>query len=71
MNRNEYEDYLNQSIGESLSLDEIKENYSHLSSERVIIKNAIANTMGTLIRRKDVVSFEVGYHEKKREKCEK
>ena len=60
MTRNEFEQSLNEGLAK-VKLEKLEKDYSYLSSERVVRKNALNGTMGTLIRRKDDILFETEY----------
>jgi hypothetical protein len=61
--KKDYEKYLNELYCDSYSEGQAIDNLKYLGDETVIRRNHTNHTLGTLLRRKDNIQFEVGYAE--------
>lgn len=61
--RNEYEQHLNETYTDIYTEDDAVDKLSHLGTATTIRKRHARRELGTLVRAKDVVAFNVGYGE--------
>ncbi len=62
-NKKEHEQYLNEVLTECYTPEQAVDNFIYLSNEATVREHYHQRTLGTLLRRKDPIAFQVSYKE--------